>query len=150
MPAPSSFHSGVRRTAFTLLELMIVVVVLGLLMGLALPRFAAFRDAASVRAALADLGSCFSVARQSAITRRTAVAVVFDTISSSVVVRSAGLTLVRHSLGAEYGIVLGANRDSAVYDARGIGYGVSNITVTIRRGTMVDTLTMSRLGRVRW
>jgi prepilin-type N-terminal cleavage/methylation domain-containing protein len=150
MALASSFHSSMRRFAFTLLELMIVVVLLGLLLGLAVPRFAAVRDAASVRAALADLGSCFSLARQSAIARRTTVAVVFDTASGSVELRTAGETISRHPLRAEYGIVLGANRDSAVYDARGLGYGVSNITVTIRRGTMIDTLTMSRLGRVRW
>jgi hypothetical protein len=37
-----------------------------------------------------------------------------------------------------------------VYDSRGLGYGVSNVTVTVRRGSIVDTLTMSRMGRVRW
>lgn len=139
-----------RRSAYSLLELMLVVVLFGLLMGLAVPRFAAFRDAASVRAAMADLGSCFSLARQAAVARRTTVAVVFDTVSGSVEVRSARQTVARRPLRADYGIVLGANRDSAVYDARGLAYGVSNITVTIRRGTMIDTLTMSRLGRVRW
>jgi Tfp pilus assembly protein FimT len=129
---------------------MIVVVLLGLLLGLALPRFAAVRDAASVRAALTDLGSCFSFARQSAIARRTTVAVVFDTAAGSVALRTVGGTISHCALRAKYGIVLGANRDSAVYDARGLGHGVSNITVTIRRGAMIDTLTMSRLGRVRW
>lgn len=150
MALASSFHFSVRRFAFTLLELMIVVVLLGLLLGLALPRLAAVRDAASVRAALTDLGACFSSARQSAIARRTTVAVVFDTAAGSVTLRAAGGTISHCPLTAKYGIVLGANRDSAVYDARGFGYGVSNITVTIRRGAMIDTLTMSRLGRVRW
>ena len=150
MALASSFHFSVRRFAFTLLELMIVVVLLGLLLGLALPRLAAVRDAASVRAALTDLGACFSFARQSAIARRTTVALVFDTAAGSVALRAAGGTISHCPLTAKYGIVLGANRDSAVYDARGFGYGVSNITVTIRRGAMIDTLTMSRLGRVRW
>ena len=122
----------------------------GLLLGLAVPRLAAVRDAASVRAALTDLGSCFSFARQSAVARRTTVAVVFDTAAGSVALRSAGGSISHCALRAKYGIVLGANRDSAVYDARGLGHGVSNITVTIRRGAMIDTLTMSRLGRVRW
>lgn len=150
MALASSFHFGVRRSAFTLLESMIVVVLLGLLLGLAVPRLAAVRDAASVRAALTDLGSCFSFARQSAIARRAPVAVVFDTAAGSVALRTAGGAISHCALRAKYGIVLGANRDSAVYDARGLGHGVSNITVTIRRGAMIDTLTMSRLGRVRW
>jgi prepilin-type N-terminal cleavage/methylation domain-containing protein len=150
MALASSFHFGVRRPGFTLLESMIVLLLLGLLLGLAVPRLAAVRDAASVRAALTELGSCFSLARQSATAWRTTVAVVFDTASGSVALRTPSGTIRRCPLRAEYGILLGANRDSAVYDARGLGHGVSNITVTIRRGTMIDTLTMSRLGRVRW
>jgi hypothetical protein len=31
-----------------------------------------------------------------------------------------------------------------------LGFGVTNLTVTVRRGTFVDTLTMSRLGRTKW
>src|SRR5438309_10876838 len=99
-------------------------------MAIAVPRFAAMRDGASVRAAMANLGADFSLARQSAITRRTTVAVVLDTSSGTVEVRSASRTLVQHALRAMYGIVLGSNRDSAVYDSRGLGYGVSNLAVT--------------------
>jgi prepilin-type N-terminal cleavage/methylation domain-containing protein len=140
----------VRRVGFSLLELVIVLALVGLLMAMAAPRFAAMRDGASVRAAMANLGADFSMARQSAITRRTTVAVVLDTSSGTVEVRSASRTLAQHALRAMYGIVLGSNRDSAVYDSRGLGYGVSNLTVTVRRGSFVDTLTMSRMGRVRW
>jgi prepilin-type N-terminal cleavage/methylation domain-containing protein len=138
------------RRAFTLLELTVVIALLGLLMAITVPKFAAMRDGASVRAAMADLGGLFSVARQSAITERTMVSVRFDTAAGVVEVRRAGRAIVRHALRTTYGITLGSNRDSTVYDSRGFGYGVSNITVTIRRGSIVDTLTMSRLGRVRW
>ena len=99
---------------------------------------------------MGELGAAFSTARQEAITRRAAVAVVFDTAGGSVEIRSGGRTILRRTLRTVYGISLGANRDSAVYDARGLGYGVSNLSVTVRRGSIVDTLTMSRLGRVRW
>ena len=138
------------RRAFSLLELTIVVALLGLLMALAVPKFAALRDGASVRAAMADLGGLFSIARQSAITQRTTVSVLVDTAAGSVEIRRGGRVVVRHALRATYGITLGSNRDSAVYASRGFGYGVSKITVTIRRGSIIDTLTMSRLGRVRW
>jgi prepilin-type N-terminal cleavage/methylation domain-containing protein len=146
----SRFDSGVRRLAFTLLELVIVLSLVGLLMALAMPRFSAMRDSASVRAAMADLSAVFSMARQSAITRRTTVAVVIDTTLGTVELHSASRSFARHDLRGTFGIVLGANRDSAVYDSRGLGYAVSNLTVTVRRGAIVDTLTMSRLGRVRW
>jgi len=128
----------------------IVVAMVGLLLAIALPRVAAVRDRASVRAAMTDLSAAFSMARRTALSRRALVSVVLDTASGTVEVHSGNTRLWRRTLGGSYGIVLGANRDSAVYDPRGLGYGVSNLSLSVRRGEMVDTLTMSRLGRVRW
>jgi prepilin-type N-terminal cleavage/methylation domain-containing protein len=139
-----------RRSAFTLLELTLVLAVAGILLALTAPRFALLRDRAAVQGAMADLGGALSAARQFAIVRRSQVAIVFDTAGGSVDVRSYGQRLLRRTLRTAYGISLGANRDSAVYDARGLGYGASNISVTVRRGSIVDTLTMSRMGRARW
>lgn len=140
------------RAAFTLFELALVITLTGVLLTVALPRLAALRDRSSVRAAMADLSSAFSLARRAAIAQRTLVSVVLDTASGTVEVRGfmGAERLTRRTLGATYGIVLGADRDSAVYDARGVGYGISNLSVTARRGAVVETLTMSRLGRVRW
>lgn len=138
------------RHAYTVLEMAIVVAMMGVLLAIALPRLAAVRDHTSVRAAMTDLSAAFSLARSTALSRRTLVSVVLDTASGTVEVRSAGGRVWRRTLAESYGIVLGSNRDSAVYDPRGLGYGVSNLSVSVRRGEMVDTLTMSRLGRVRW
>ena len=138
------------RRAFTLLETTIVLTIAAVLLALVAQRFAAARDSSAVRSALSDLGAAFSVARQAALTRRTLVAVVLDTANDAVEVRAGGERILHRDLGAVYGIVLGANRDSAVYDARGLGFGASNLSVTARRGRIVDTLSMSRLGRVRW
>ena len=123
---------------------------IAVLLSIALPRFTALRDATSVRAAVGDLGSAFSFARQVAVAKRRVVAVVLDTGRGVVEVRSGGFRFVRRELGAGYGVHLGSNRDSAVFDARGLGYGLSNLSVAVQRGHFVDTLTMSRLGRVRW
>ncbi len=139
-----------RRPAFTVLELTVVLTISGLALALAAPRLAALRDRSAVRAAMGELGASFATARRLAITRRTAVAVVIDTASGVVELHSRGRPLARRTLRAAYGVTLGSNRDSAVYDPRGIGYGLSNISVTLRRGVAIDTLTMSRLGRVRW
>jgi hypothetical protein len=106
-----------------------------------------------VRSASNDLASTIAFARQAALSRRRLVAIVFDTAAGVATVRSAGPggseRILRRDLGLAYGIVLRSNRDSAVYDARGLGYGVSNLTITIRRGAAADTLTLSRLGRLR-
>lgn len=139
-----------RRSAFTLLEATVVLTVAAVVLAIVAPRFAAARDSAAVRSAMSDLSAAFSLARQAAMTRRTLVAVVLDTARDVVEVRAADERIVRRELGAAYGIVLGSNRDSAVYDARGFGYGASNLSITARRGKIVDTLSMSRLGRTRW
>jgi Tfp pilus assembly protein FimT len=138
------------RSGLTQLELIVVLVVGGVLTALAVPRLVGLRDASSVRAAMTDVGAVFAAARQAAVTRRTPVAVVFDTAAGAIRVSSAGETILRRSLRATYSVSIGANRDSAVYDARGLGFGLTNLSLTVRRGTLVDTLTMSRLGRTVW
>jgi type IV fimbrial biogenesis protein FimT len=139
-----------RRPAFTLLELVVALTIAGILLALGLPRFASARDARSVRGAMDVLSTGFSLARQTALARRTPVAVVFDTAAGVVRVRSAAGGIRRSDLLATFGVTVATNRDSAVYDPRGFGYGLSNLSVIVRRGKFVDTLTMSRLGRVRW
>lgn len=134
---------------FTLIELLVALLIAGMLLALGLPRFGAARDARSVRAAIDVLSAGFSLARETALARRTPVAVVFDT-EGVVRIRSAGGPIRRSDLFASFGVTVAANRDSAVYDPRGLGYGLSNLTVVVHRGNFVDTLTVSRLGRVRW
>jgi len=138
------------RTGVTQLELIVVLVIGGVLTALAVPRLIGLRDASSVRAAMTDVGAAFDAARQAAVTRRAPVAVVFDTAAGTIRVSSAGETILRRSLRATYSVSIGANRDSAVYDARGLGFGLTNLSLRVRRGTFVDTLTMSRLGRTVW
>ena len=138
------------RPAFSLLEATVVLTVVAILLAVVAPRFAAFRDASAVRGAMAELGGQFALARQTAVARRAAAAVVIDTLAGVVEVRTGGIRVSRRQLRAVYGIVLSSNRDSAVYDPRGLGFGVTNLTATVRRGGIVDTLTMSRLGRTKW
>ena len=147
------YNCASRRSClggFTVIETVAVLVVAGILLSIAVPRFSSVRDASAVRASMTDLGAAFSAARQMAVTRRTTVSVVLDTAAGEVLLRAEGRILLRHALGTQYGVLVGSDRDSAVYDPRGLAYGLSNLSITIRRGNFSDTLTMSRLGRVRW
>jgi len=139
-----------RRFGLTVLEITVVLAISGVLAALALPRLVGFRNASAVRSAASEVAAAFTLARQSAIMGRSTVAVVFDTAAGVITVRSGSRVVSRRQLRAIYSVLVSANRDSAVYDARGLGYGVSNITIGIRRGSFVDTLTMSRLGRLTW
>jgi prepilin-type N-terminal cleavage/methylation domain-containing protein len=137
------------RRGFSLLELTVVMTIAAILLALAVPRLAHMRDAASVRTAKGELAELFSAARQEAIARRAPVTVGIDAARGDVELRAGGARLVRRSLTASYDVSITANRDSTVYDPRGVGFGLANFTIVVRRGTAVDTLRMSRLGRVR-
>ena len=141
---------GSRRAAYSLAELTVAVAIVGLLLAMAAPRLAAMRDAAAVHAAVGDISSTFALARATAMARRAVTAVIVDSARGELVVRSGGETIVRRTILRSYGVGLNANRDSVVYDSRGLGYGVTNVTLLAHRGTFVDTLSMSRLGRLRY
>jgi prepilin-type N-terminal cleavage/methylation domain-containing protein len=138
------------RRGFTLLELTLVTTIAGVILALAIPRFIHVRDTIAVRGAIGELGAAFSLARHEAIARRSPVGLALDAPSGTIEVRNLGTVIRRRSLGAAFGVSLATNRDSMVYDPRGIGFGLSNMSVTVRRGAAVDTLSMSRLGRARW
>jgi len=127
----------------------VVITLFGLLLGLAIPHLGAAANRAAVRSAATDLASTFAAARQHAIHRRGAVAVEIDTATGLVNVRSGDESLARRDLRAMYSVRVAATRDSMAYDARGLGIGAANLSVVLRRGGAVETLFVSRLGRVR-
>ena len=141
---------SMRRGGYSVLELTLVLTIIGLCLTLVAPRFASLRDGASARGAVREIGATFSAARQTALSRRAMVSVAFDTARGVIELRSRGQIMLHRPLGLIYGVTMASNRDSAVYDVRGVAYGVSNLTVVVQRGSAIQTLTMSRLGRVRW
>jgi hypothetical protein len=46
-------------------------------------------------------------------------------------------------------VALEATRDSLAYGPDGLGVGAANLRLVLRRGAAADTLSVSRLGRVR-
>lgn len=139
-----------RAQGFTVMELTVVLAVVALLAALTAPHYAALRDSIAVRSATTDLVQSLALARRTALATHQNTSAVFDTAGGRVLIRSAGQALTGHNLTASYGILLGTDRDSLVYDPRGFGYGASNLTLTVRRGNAVDSVVVSRLGRLRW
>jgi prepilin-type N-terminal cleavage/methylation domain-containing protein len=139
-----------ERSGYSLVELVVVLIAMGVVLLIAAPRFAALRDGSSVEAAVTETARLFSTARELAILRRTPVAVVIDDLRGLILIRSRGRTFLQRSFASTYGVDLAANRDSVVYDPRGLGFGVSNLSLVVRRGSVVDTVIVSRLGRTRW
>jgi prepilin-type N-terminal cleavage/methylation domain-containing protein len=138
-----------RRAGYTLLELIVVLVISAILLGLAAVRATEAADRSAVHAAAGDVAAVMTTARSLAIYRRAPVAVAIDTLAGALVVRQDTSLLFRRDLRSSYGVGVVASRDSTAFDARGLGVGAANLSLVLRRGAAVDTVFLSRLGRVR-
>jgi len=137
------------RRGTTLIELSVVLALFGIVAGIAVPRFADYRDQIEVDAATNATVSLLSTARHAAVRRNAITAVSFDSMSAVITVFAGRDTLERRPLFALHGVRLGVTRDSIAYAANGMGYGAANTRVILSRGVHADTVTVSRLGRVR-
>jgi Tfp pilus assembly protein FimT len=146
--APPDERESVRHGT-TLPETMIVLCLLGILAVVAGLRVVELRDRVSVRGAAAEAAATFALARRWALSRSVRTAVAIDTAAATLTVRSYADTVARRALGASHGVTMAATRDSMAYAPNGLGYGASNLTLVLRRGSRAETLVVSRLGRVR-
>lgn len=137
------------RVGFTLVELAVVLAVAGILAAVSLPAISRFRDGMGVRAATAESYALFGSARHLAILHARPATLEVDTLRRRLIVRSGVDTIRVRPLGAVHGVRLSASRLTTTYGPNGVAQGVSNLTLVIRRGSSADTLTVSRLGRVR-
>ena len=136
-------------TGATLIELVVTLAVLSALSLVALPASAHLRNHASVRSATTELTEALALARSSALAESRVVAVMIDSSAGRALVATVADTLLDLPLGSRYGIALSTTRDSIAYGPTGRGFGAANATVMLRRGRAQDTVTISRLGRVR-
>ncbi|HEX2693542.1 MAG TPA: GspH/FimT family pseudopilin [Gemmatimonadaceae bacterium] len=137
------------RYGLTLVELAVTLCILSILSATALPAAGRFLDSMEVRGAVMEIESLFSTARHLAIARGGQVAVDIDSVRATVVVSASGDTLRKAYIGIEHAVRLAVTRAGMVYSATGIGYGAANLSVVVRRNAAVDTVVVSRLGRVR-
>lgn len=137
------------RRAFSAIELAIVVGILSILSAIAMPSMARLLDRVRVRSAVTEIESLFAAARHAAIARGEAANVEIDTAARTISVTLDRDTLRKGLLGAEHGVELATNRTGMTYSAIGVGYGAANLSVVVRRSAAVDTVVISRLGRVR-
>ena len=138
-----------HRRGATLAELCVVLGIMSALFIIAMPRLRGARDRAAVRGAIQEADALLSFARQAAITRRAAVAVMIDSSNGAISVQSGPLVLAAQSLWGRYGVRVSSSRDSMAYDPRGLGYGAANLTIVARKARAAETLFVSRLGRAR-
>ena len=120
-----------------------------MLTAIAMPQAAKVLDRIRVRGAVTDIESVFSGARHIAITRSTQSTVEIDTAAHELYVSVGVDTVRKRDVGSEHGVRISASRVRMSYSANGVGYGAANLSVVVRRNAAVDTVFVSRLGRLR-
>jgi prepilin-type N-terminal cleavage/methylation domain-containing protein len=146
-------HRGGRR-GFTLAELMIIVVIIGIVLAFALPRFAGYLRYLTTRSTTSLVVADLSLARTQAA--REGAPVSFRVVSSSryqVTVDDAAGNPVRtiktvDVQGPQKSAVTLAPTGSRVgFDSRGMRR--TNIeTIVVQRGSQTDSISISIVGRV--
>ena len=141
------------RRGFSLLELIVTLAAAAVVTAITLPRLGGVLDWLAVDAEAAKVTTGLAVTRHVAIMRGTRARLVVA-VDSLRIDRWEGRTwtpLVRWGGPGEAGVRLEVSNPEIVFGPTGIGWGASNTTVVLRRGSRFEMITTSRLGRVkRW
>ena len=137
------------RAGFTLLETLLVVTIIALITGVAIPRTRYLLDAIAVRGAAEEVATILQFARHSAMTRGERISVDIDSAPARVTMRAGGDTIRSRNENAIHGVRFRVTRSPVVYTQLGMAFGVSNLSVFVTRGAAAETVVVSRLGRVR-
>ena len=141
------------RRGFSLLELIVTLAAAAVVTVITLPRLGGVLDWLAVDAEAAKVTTGLAVTRYVAIMRGTRARLVVA-VDSLRIDRWDGRTwtpLVRWVGPGEAGVRLEVSNPEVVFGPTGIGWGASNTTIVLRRGSRFEMITTSRLGRVkRW
>ena len=138
------------RRGFTLLELLVVLVMFGILLAVFAPRWSGQRDRLAVHRATTEVASFYHAARYGAILRARPVRLEFAAASLRATYESpTDSTFLERPGPDRHGVTLEASRAVIRIGPDGLGFGAANTRLVLRRGASADTLTTSRLGRIR-
>jgi prepilin-type N-terminal cleavage/methylation domain-containing protein len=138
------------RRGFTLIEMAIVLVVVGVMTALAAPRIAGYVDQLAVKRAEAETAAFYNRVRIAAVYRAARVRIGFSGDSLVAVAEGASDSIVGNIRGpTRFGVTLTASRPEIRLYPNGLGLGAANTKLVFRRGGAADSLTISRLGRIR-
>lgn len=138
-----------NRKGSTLVEQLVVMVIAGILAAVAVRSIGSVLDALAVRGATREIKDVFSTAREYAVARGVRTAVQIEALEARVSAFAGTDTLTVRALGRLHQVALASTRDSMAYSPSGLGYGASNLRVIVTRNSSAETVTVSRLGRVR-
>jgi prepilin-type N-terminal cleavage/methylation domain-containing protein len=137
------------RRGSSLLELLLALVIAGLLLGIALPKFGVFRDQLAVGEEAGRIAAAHRRARITAILESHPVVLIIAPDSLRVAVAAdSGMAWTAPGPSAHGVVLIGGSR-RLTFSPEGITTGVSNATFRLTRGAASRTVVVSRLGRLR-
>ena len=139
------------RTAFTLIEMLSVIVMIGLVLMIAAPRLSLTSRAIKVQSAAVDLTARLSMARQSAISRGAESVLHLSANKVWVTVDLNGThTLLKDTLFLQhrYGVSVVASMDTIRYNNRGFAKLGANQTFQITKEGDARTVCVTAGGQV--
>ena len=139
------------NVGFTVLELMVVICIAGLLASIWLPRAARLMDWITTQWALRDMTTALAVARHGAVLHatRARLTISADTLRIDRLEAAGWEPWWRRQGPASHGVVLQVSNPIVVFGPNGMAWGASNTTIIVRRGSQAETITVSRVGRVK-
>ncbi len=141
-----------NRRGFSLIELVMVVVLIGAVAAIMFPRIGPALNRRSVDGARVAVTALNAKAKALAVQRGRAVSLVRDgnryLVISQHPVTGAIDTVDRQNLFERFKVTLDADRNTLVYDPRGIGLQGSTTNIVITRAGYADTLRISAIGSV--
>jgi len=148
-------RTRLRPRGFTLIEMVIVIVLIGALLAVAIPRLVGATDKTSVRSAKDAISALNAVAKSAAIQRgRTARLVLVSGSGTALVVAAkttgTGVDTVGkvENLNSRFGVSFTTTQDTISYSPRGIGSNPTGTTIIVSKGTFSDTVTVTAAGRL--
>jgi prepilin-type N-terminal cleavage/methylation domain-containing protein len=141
------------RRGFTFIELAVVLVILALVTAITFPRLQGLFDWIAVNNAAQDVTTAVAVTRNAAIMQgsRRRLVIAPDSLRIDGWTGDSWARLERWPGPDGHRVTLEVSNPVVVFDPIGLAWGVSNTKVVLRRGVRSETITLSRLGRVkRW
>jgi prepilin-type N-terminal cleavage/methylation domain-containing protein len=138
---------------FSLVELAVALAIIAALAAVGLPRLQPILDRIETDRAAREVTTAMAVARHGAVLQavRARLTIAADSLRIDRLQPDGWTAWWRRPGPAEHGVELVVSNPIVVFGPTGMGWGASNTMVVLRRGSQVETITMSRVGRVkRW
>ncbi len=139
------------RRGYTLIELVVVLAIVAMITTLTVIRLVPLVDWIAADGAARDVTSALALTRTVAVLRgtRARLRIATDSLRIDREGTAGWEPYARWPGPASAGVSLTVSNPEVVFSPLGIAWGLSNTRVVLTRGSQIETITTSRLGRVR-